>query len=86
MTEITDIPIWQTADFFKETVTGLFALVIGYFFLFHADFIGEHMTGLFVNGSRISAPTPGWMLWPFGLLLIAIGLAFTGHSVWLLFS
>jgi hypothetical protein len=63
---------------------GVLCVGIGYALIRYRDAIGG-ATGYFARGMYVDAPTPGWLLVPFGILVLAAGvLVLVGSLVCLL--
>lgn len=67
-------------------LVGLAVFGAGYAFVKHRNAIGN-ATGYFAQGMYVSARTPGWLLLPFGVLMMVGGAAiFVGSLYMILFG
>lgn len=63
----------RIATRYADVTVGILIILVGVLFFIYRHPIGD-ATGYYVDiGQKVDKPTPGWMLIPFALALIAIG-------------
>lgn len=86
MLSLITMPVFETpSELGRAVIFGPAGILLGYLLFRYADFVGEHVHGFTIRGQTVN-PCPGWMLWPFGLLLFIGSLFMTGLALWQLLS
>jgi len=58
---------------YADVTVGILIILVGIFIIFYRHSIGGATDYFVGHGRWVDKPTPGWMLIPFALVLIAIG-------------